>query len=123
MNEGGHLETLNRPRRPLPASHVGSEVNRSELERVVRSKLADYGVDATNFFIDWDLKTIVVICGHITGKMRLFMSKGGVSLGTVVRDSLVSAHRLNIGGERFGLMVVYCKICFDKGLKMMLGRE
>lgn len=98
-------------------------MNRSELERVVRSKLADYGVDATNFFIDWDLKTIVVICGHITGRMKLFMSKGGVSLGAVVRDSLVSAHRINVGGERFGLMVVYCKICFEKGLKMMIGGE
>ncbi len=102
---------------------MGSEFDRFELERAVRSKLADYGVEPANLFIDSDLKTIIVICGHITGKMKLFMSKGAVSLATVVRDSLVSAHKISIGGQRFGLIVVYCKICFDQGLKMMLGGE
>ncbi len=98
-------------------------VDRRQLEQAVRSKLAAYGIDAKNFFIDWDARTIVVICGHITGRMKIFMSDGSMSLGTLVRDSMVSAHKLTVGKEKLGLIVVYCKGCLESGLRMMLGSE
>jgi hypothetical protein len=102
---------------------VTSGIDRSRLEKLVRSKLADYGIDASNFYVDPEKKSIIVLCSHITGKMKLFISRGRISLGSVVRDSMVSAHGLNIGGEKFGLIVIYCKDCFEKGLRMMIGEE
>ncbi len=96
-------------------------MDRSRLESVVKGKLADYGIDAKNFYIDWDLKTIIVLCRHITERMKIFMSKDSMSLGGFVRDLMVTAHRVKIGGQEFGLVVIYCKKCLDGGLKMMLG--
>ncbi len=102
---------------------MASPVGREALEKALRSRLADYGVDASNFFIDWELKTVVVLCVHITSKMKIFMSKGTLSLGSVVRDTLVTAHRIEVGGQRFGLLVVYCKACFDSGVRMLFGES
>lgn len=102
---------------------MGHEIDRSSIERAISAKLADYGIDAKNFFIDWDLKTVIVLCSHITSRMKIFMSRGTVSLGGVIRDSMVSAHRIQIGGQRFGLVVLYCKKCFGTGVKMLLGEE
>jgi len=99
---------------------LDGDVDRGALEERVKGILASYGIDAKNLFVDWELKTIVVICGHITSRMKLFMSKGTVSLGAVIRDSLVSAHRIKVSNDTFGLIVIYCKQCFDKGLRMML---
>ncbi len=112
--------------KPLQPSTTSGEplhpdIDRSQIEGAIRAKLAEYGIEASNFFIDWDLKTVVVLCSHITSRMRLFMSRDAVSLGGVVRDSLVSAHRIRIGGEKFGLVVMYCKKCFGSGVKMLLG--
>jgi hypothetical protein len=96
-----------------------SDADRQQLESSIRAKLADYGIETRNIFIDWELKTIIALCSHITGKMKLFMSKGNVSLGGVARDSMVSAHRIRIGDHVYGLMVIYCKDCFDKGVRML----
>ena len=97
-----------------------SEADRERLESTVKARLAEYGIDVRNLFIDWELKTIVALCSHITGKMKIFMSKGNVSLGGVVRDSMVSAHRIRVEGQPYGLVVIYCRDCFDKGVRMLL---
>ena len=100
-----------------------ADFDRAVLEKRVKEILASYGIDAKNVYIDRERRTILVICGHITSRMKLFMSAGAISLGAVVRDSLVSVHRVKVSGETFGLIVIYCKQCFDKGLRMMLEGE
>jgi hypothetical protein len=98
---------------------LDSDVDRQKLESSIRDSLTEYGIDARNLFLDRELKTVIVLCSHITDKMKIFMSKGNISLGGVARDSLVSAHRISVGGQPYGLMVIYCKECFDKGVKML----
>ena len=98
---------------------MDSDVDRDKLESSIRNRLADYGIETKNFFIDRELKTVIALCSHITDKMKMFMSKGNISLGGVVRDTLVSAHRISVGGQTYGLMVIYCRDCFDKGVKML----
>jgi hypothetical protein len=87
------------------------------------SKLAEYGIQASNFFIDWDLNTAVILCTHVTSRMKLFMSQGNVSLGGVARDTILTAHRVKVGGVDFGLLVIYCKKCFENGARMLFGES
>jgi hypothetical protein len=98
---------------------LDSDADRQKLESSIRNRLADYGIETRNLFVDRELKTVIALCSHITDKMKIFMSKGNISLGGVVRDSLVSAHRISVGGQPYGLMIIYCRDCFDKGVKML----
>jgi len=97
-----------------------SDAKRSRLESAVKTRLGGYGIETENVFVDWEKRTILVLCSHITRRMKIFMSQGNLSLGTMVRDSMVTAHRTTFEGEEFGLVVIYCKECFDAGLRMML---
>lgn len=99
------------------------DVDRQKLECTVRARLNEYGIESNNIFIDGELKTVIVLCKHITGKMKIFISRGSMALGGVVRDSMVSAHRIRVGNVTWGLMVIYCRACFDSGVRMLFEEK
>lgn len=100
---------------------MGQGIDRGQLEEAVRSRLSEYGIAAKNIYVDNEMRMVVVLCTHITGRMKLFLSDGAVSLGGFARDTMVSAHRVKVGGQSFGMMIIYCKKCFESGLKLLLG--
>ena len=100
-----------------------SEADRERLESTVKARLAEYGIEAKNIYVDWDLSTVIVLCRHITGGMKVFMSKGNVSLGGTARDSMVTAHRIRVGERAYGMLVIYCKACFNKGVRMLFEEK
>ena len=100
---------------------MGQGIDRRRLEEAVRDRLSEYGIAAKNIYVDDEMRMVIVLCSHITERMRLFLSDGAVSLGGIARDTMVSAHRVKVEGESFGMMIIYCKKCFDEGLKLLLG--
>jgi hypothetical protein len=102
---------------------LGPEISRQELECAIRARLEEYGIESKDIYIDEELKMVTVLCMHITGRMKIFMSGGSMALGGVVRDSMVSAHRIMVGNGIWGLIVIYCKACFDKGIRMLFEEK
>jgi hypothetical protein len=116
----GNIKSLQGQERGLI---LGPDIGRQELESTIRSRLEEYGIESRNIYIDAELRTVIALCMHITGGMKIFMSGDNMALGGVTPNSMVSAHRIRAGNGVWGLIVIYCKSCFDKGVRMMFEEK
>lgn len=118
-----HPENIKPLRSNDEPGELDSGERRQQLERAIEAKLGERGIEVGKVFLDPEKNTVIVFCSHITEGMKLFMTTGAVSLGSTVRDSMVSAHRAVVDGEKMGLMVVQCKECSKGGLSLLLGGD